>query len=352
MSVMWKRRPPSFLPPTMPYRDVSSADTSISATTGLPVSSKTWRICSRHGSSERMTSSGSTTANGSLPTASFACSTAWPRPSASFWRTEMISAIRLTASTSASRSSFPRSDSERSSSAVRSKWSRMASFPFDMTMTSLSRPELRASSIPYCRIGRSTSGSISFGMTLVAGKKRVPKPAQGKTQVRRFILRIYIGGEVASSDVVTSDRMRKSLILLAILTALPAAAQWRRANLYGADVRALIVDPASPDTVYVGTSGGEVYVSSDGARTWRNPRGGVPFPGYVVDNLVIDRTGRLWAACWGLWDGGVVAVSDDGGATWTRRDAGLEEQSIRAIAIDPHDADFVIVGGLAGVWRS
>jgi len=146
--------------------------------------------------------------------------------------------------------------------------------------------------------------------------------------------------------------MRKSLILIVMLVALPLSAQWRRANLYGADVRALIIDPARPDTLYVGTSGGEVYVSNDAARNWRNPRGGVPFPGYVVDNLVIDRTGRLWAAAWGLWGGSSIAVSDDGGATWTRRDAGLEEESIRAIAVDPHDADYVIAGGLTGVWRS
>jgi photosystem II stability/assembly factor-like uncharacterized protein len=143
--------------------------------------------------------------------------------------------------------------------------------------------------------------------------------------------------------------MRKSLILFAILLALPAAAQWRRGGLFGADVRALIVDPANPDRYYVGTSGGEVYVSNDGARTWTNPRVGVPFPGYVVDNLVIDRNGRLWAACWGLWDGGVIARSDDGGKTWVRRDAGLEDFSVRAIAIDSHDADFILAGGLTGV---
>lgn len=146
--------------------------------------------------------------------------------------------------------------------------------------------------------------------------------------------------------------MRKFLILIVILIAVPLSAQWRRANLYGADVRALIIDPARPDTLYVGTSGGEVYVSHDAARTWRNPRGGVPFPGYIVDNLVIDRTGRLWAASWGLWGGGAIAVSEDGGATWSRRDSGLEEQSIRAIAIDPHDADFIVAGALTGVWRS
>jgi photosystem II stability/assembly factor-like uncharacterized protein len=147
--------------------------------------------------------------------------------------------------------------------------------------------------------------------------------------------------------------MRKLLIVLTFLfTALPLYAQWRRANLYGADVRALIIDPSHPDTLYLGTSGGEVYVSNDGAKSWQNPRGGIPFPGYVVDNLVLDRKGRLWAACWGAWGGGVVAVSEDGGKTWARRDAGLEEFSVRAIAIDPHDADYVLIGGLTGVYRS
>jgi photosystem II stability/assembly factor-like uncharacterized protein len=147
--------------------------------------------------------------------------------------------------------------------------------------------------------------------------------------------------------------MRKLLISLAILfIAAPAFAQWRRANLYGADVRALIIDPADPDRLFLGTSTGEVYVSGDGAKSWRAPRNGIPFPGYIVDNLVIDRVGRLWAAGWGLWGGGVIAVSDDGGVNWTRRDAGLEEFSVRAIAIDPHDASFVVVGGLTGVYRS
>src|SRR5881392_2442431 len=146
--------------------------------------------------------------------------------------------------------------------------------------------------------------------------------------------------------------MRKSLILLMILTAMPLAAQWRRANLYGADVRALVIDPASPDTYYLGTSGGEVYVSTDGARTWRNPFNGTPFPGYIVDSLLLDRDGRLWAASWGLWGGGVIAVSYGGGHTWARRDTGLEDFSVRAIAVDPHDANYLLSGGLTGVYRS
>ncbi len=136
------------------------------------------------------------------------------------------------------------------------------------------------------------------------------------------------------------------------MVSVPAAAQWRRAGLFGADVRALIADPRDPDTLYLGTSSGEVYVSRDAAKTWTLPRNGIPFPGYIVDSLVLDRTGRLWAASWGLWGGGVIAVSSDAGRTWSRRDAGLEEFSVRAIAVDPNDAEFVVVGGLTGVHRS
>lgn len=147
--------------------------------------------------------------------------------------------------------------------------------------------------------------------------------------------------------------MRKLLILLTVcLLSTPLAAQWRRAGLFGADVRALIADPSNPDTLYLGTSAGEVYVSRDAAKTWISPRNGIPFPNYVVDNLLLDREGKLWAASWGLWGGGVIAVSSDGGRTWTRRDAGLEDFSVRAIAVDPNDAKFVVVGGLTGVYRS
>ncbi len=147
--------------------------------------------------------------------------------------------------------------------------------------------------------------------------------------------------------------MRKLLIFLTVfIVTTPLAAQWRRAGLFGADVRALIADASNPDTLYLGTSGGEVYVSHDGAKSWSSPRNGIPFPSYVVDNLLLDREGRLWAACWGLWGGGVIAVSPDGGKTWERRDAGLQDFSVRAIAIDPNDANFVVVGGLTGVYRS
>jgi hypothetical protein len=45
-------------------------------------------------------------------------------------------------------------------------------------------PAAIASSTAYWISGLSTTGSISFGLALVAGKKRVPRPATGKTADR------------------------------------------------------------------------------------------------------------------------------------------------------------------------
>src|SRR5450755_3741463 len=47
-----------------------------------------------------------------------------------------------------------------------------------------SHPAASASSTPYWMMGLSTSGSISFGWALVAGRKRVPNPAAGKIALR------------------------------------------------------------------------------------------------------------------------------------------------------------------------
>jgi hypothetical protein len=62
----------------------------------------------------------------------------------------------------------------------------MAYLPRPVIMITSSIPELIASSTTYWMSGLSTRGSISFGCALVAGRKRVPSPAAGKTALRIF----------------------------------------------------------------------------------------------------------------------------------------------------------------------
>src|ERR1700722_18523662 len=60
----------------------------------------------------------------------------------------------------------------------------MARLEAPVTNTSRVAPAARASSTAYWISGLSTTGNISFGLALVAGRKRVPRPATGNTAVR------------------------------------------------------------------------------------------------------------------------------------------------------------------------
>src|ERR1044071_10064048 len=63
----------------------------------------------------------------------------------------------------------------------------MAVLSRPVTMIMFWMPECNASSTPYWMIGLSTSGSISFGWALVAGRNLVPSPAAGKTALRTLV---------------------------------------------------------------------------------------------------------------------------------------------------------------------
>src|SRR5690606_33311817 len=61
-----------------------------------------------------------------------------------------------------------------------------------VTKMSTSAPAATASSAAYWMSGLSTTGSISLGLALVAGRNRVPKPATGNTALRTGLFAICI----------------------------------------------------------------------------------------------------------------------------------------------------------------
>src|SRR3984957_15741238 len=96
--------------------------------------------------------------------------------------------MRLTEWTSSSRAVLFLARSAASSSGLESKWSSIVLLPRPVTMMISVQPAATASSTPYWIRGLSTRQSISFGMALVAGRKRVPMPAAGKTALRIFMV--------------------------------------------------------------------------------------------------------------------------------------------------------------------
>jgi photosystem II stability/assembly factor-like uncharacterized protein len=147
------------------------------------------------------------------------------------------------------------------------------------------------------------------------------------------------------------------LLFVAVALALPAAAEieWRRAALWGADVRSLAFDPRDPDVAYAGTAGGHVYVSRDGGGSWAEVgEREVAMPGWVVSDLLFDPDvpGRLWAAGWGTHDGGMVVYTDDGGTTWEVPGDDLYGTKVYVLARVAGRPGTLYAGTLSGVWKS
>ena len=162
-------------------------------------------ICARQPGLCCTSTSGSRSANGSCPTSSRAHHTAWPSPSGSCWRVKLAVPGPGRSRASASRSARRwRSVSVCSSSNWRSKWSSITALLRPVTKMKCSMPASRASSTTCWISGRSTTGSISFGMALVAGRKRVPRPATGKTALRIGFMRAAI--HPTTGDVPTRQR--------------------------------------------------------------------------------------------------------------------------------------------------
>lgn len=147
------------------------------------------------------------------------------------------------------------------------------------------------------------------------------------------------------------------LLVAASRPASAAAADWRYLPIWGGDVRAVAIHPEDPDLVFAGTSAGQLYVSQNGGRTWGNAGPHLPFPGWVVGALRFDpnpsdpnQPARMWAALWGIFGGGHVAMSDDLGKTWVSRAGGLPNEQVYTLALVPGRPGHMYAGTLGGVY--
>jgi photosystem II stability/assembly factor-like uncharacterized protein len=107
-------------------------------------------------------------------------------------------------------------------------------------------------------------------------------------------------------------------------------------------------------TILVATAGQGVVRSSDNGQSWaRTPLGqALEFDG-VVRCIAVhpDQPNVVFAGA----DVGLVR-SDDAGFSWTRVDGPFNDMQLWTLSIDPHDADFMLVGSgapsRAYVWRT
>jgi photosystem II stability/assembly factor-like uncharacterized protein len=169
-------------------------------------------------------------------------------------------------------------------------------------------------------------------------------------------MRVTSSCEIHRTGRATDGGWLLVALVLLFLSPLPTLADtWQAVPIHGADVRSLAVDPRDGLTVLAGTSGGQVYRTTDGGESWQDAGVPVPFPGWVLGTLTFDpnRRGRLWAGLWALWgNDGFVAFSDDLGTTWTIRRDGLPREAIYDLALVPGLPGRLVAALPSGVWGS
>ena len=141
---------------------------------------------------------------------------------------------------------------------------------------------------------------------------------------------------------------------IALATASVAPAQtWRQVGPPGGTVISLEADPHDISKLYLGTSDGHVFSSTDEGGHWQLLSRIGNGQDDVVTHILVDPrdSNRLYASTWALYSGGGgVYRSNDAGRTW--QVIGLAHETVRAIAQSPTKQNIFVAGSLTGVYRS
>ncbi len=132
------------------------------------------------------------------------------------------------------------------------------------------------------------------------------------------------------------------------------AAQWT--GIGPADllrgVLSIAIHPTNPQTIYIGTTSGEVYKTTDGGADWKALNVGLP--SYSSVNAIALQPSNPGIVYLGVAniEENPVRKSLDGGASWSPSAAGLETVGVSALVIDPLNPSRIYAGTNLGFFKS
>jgi len=144
------------------------------------------------------------------------------------------------------------------------------------------------------------------------------------------------------------------VFLLTLAFSFSSSAQsWRQVGPPGGDVQSLAAVPGSTRSLFLGTSDGHVFGSTDAGEHWVLLGRIGEHHDDVIMSMIVDPLSEktLYATSWTLSSkGGGVYRSADAGHNWEL--IGLEGRVVRAIAAAPSNPDTLVAGATDGVYRS
>src|SRR5215472_13956798 len=149
---------------------------------------------------------------------------------------------------------------------------------------------------------------------------------------------------------------RALVAVLVCSSALIAEQTWQPLGPEGGTVRSLAFDPKNPDRIFLGTSAGRLYLSTDSGASWTRLVHLGSSGEMVLDHIVIDPANprNIYVSAWNAQDpnsDGDLYRSKDGGRTWDLL-ADLHGKSIRALAMAGSDPKVLVAGVLDGIFRT
>jgi photosystem II stability/assembly factor-like uncharacterized protein len=146
------------------------------------------------------------------------------------------------------------------------------------------------------------------------------------------------------------------LVIVLWMSAALAEQPWQPMGPDGGNVRSLAIDPKNPDRIFLGTSAGNLYLSTDKGASWsRFARPGNSAE-MVLDHIIIDPSDsrNIFASAWNAQlpnSDGDLYRSNDAGKTWEIV-ADLHGKSLRTLSMAASNPKILVVGALDGIYRS
>jgi photosystem II stability/assembly factor-like uncharacterized protein len=152
---------------------------------------------------------------------------------------------------------------------------------------------------------------------------------------------IWVGTE--PSEVWVSENAGDEWRQTARLETLPSSPEWSfppKPDTH--HVRWIACHPRDAQQLWIAIEAGALVSTQDGGRTWRDRVGGGPWDTHELAIHPEAPTSLRVSAGDGYFE------SDNGGATWTSPEEGLDVGYLRSVAIDPGRPDVVIVSASTG----